>query len=95
MHNPFEFSFAVANGVRSYPGYSYGHEDQPGAMQDWVTGPKAAEFPLPAPEQQGRQWYYGSGAVRYFFARDPKFNSLKFDPNDFRKRILELSLIHI
>jgi feruloyl esterase len=93
LHNPFEFSFAVANGVRSYPGYSYGHEDQPGAMQDWVTGPKAAEFPLPAPEQQGRQWYYGSGAVRYFFARDPKFNSLKFDPNDFRKRILEISAL--
>src|SRR6185295_3032522 len=57
------------------------------------TGPKAAEFPLPAPEQQGRIWYYGSGAIRYFFARDAKYNSLKFAPADFRKRIVEISAL--
>ena len=93
LHSPFNIGFPVANGVRSYPAYNYGHEDQPGSMQDWVTGPKAAEFPLPAPEQQGRIWYYGSGAIRYFFARDAKYNSLKFSPADFRKRILEISAL--
>ena len=93
LHTPFAFDFALTNGVRSYPPYNYGHEDQPGAMEDWVTGPKAAEFPLPAPDQQGRQWYYGSGAVRYFFAKDPGYNSLNFDPNKFRARILEISAL--
>jgi len=93
LHSRLEMEFPLANGVRSYPPYNYGHEDQPGAMEDWVTGPKAAEFPLPAPEQQGRQWYYGSGAVRYLFARDAKFNSLNFSPNDFRARIQEISAL--
>jgi hypothetical protein len=93
LHSPLDIGFPLANGVKSYPGYNYGHEDQPGAMEDWVTGPKAAEFPLPAPEQQGRQWYYGSGAVRYLFARDPKFNSLNFSPKDFQARILKISAL--
>ncbi|MGZ5866158.1 MAG: tannase/feruloyl esterase family alpha/beta hydrolase [Xanthobacteraceae bacterium] len=91
LHTPIDMGFPLVNGVRSYPGYNYGHEDQPGGMIDWVTGPKAAEFPLPAPEQQGRQWYYGSGAIRYLFARDEKYNSLNFAPQDFRARILEIS----
>jgi feruloyl esterase len=93
MHRPFNMGFAVANGMRSYPAYNYGHEDQPGSMQDWVTGPKAAAFPLPAPEQQGRIWYYGSGAVRYFFARDANYNSLKYSPAQFRGRIREISAL--
>ena len=93
LHSPFNLGFAVKNGLRAYPAYNYGHEDQPGAMQDWVTGPKAAEFPLPAPEQQGRIWYYGSGAVRYFFVRDAKYNSLQFSPAPYRKRILEISTL--
>ena len=93
LHRPFDLGFAVANGVRYYPGYNYGHEDQPGGMVDWMTGPKAPEFPLPAAEQQGRVWYYGSGAVRYFFARDSNYNTLKFSPADFRARILEISAL--
>ena len=93
LHQPYEFGFALANGVRAYPAWNYGGEANPDAMVTWVTGPRPAQFPLPAPQEQGRQWYYGSGAIRYFIARDPKFNSLNFRLDDFRQRVLEISAL--
>jgi pimeloyl-ACP methyl ester carboxylesterase len=65
LHTPYQFAFPLANGVRSYPGYNWGHEDQPDGMLTWVEGPRPAEFPPPEPTQQGRQWYYGNGGIRY------------------------------
>jgi hypothetical protein len=47
LHTPYEFPFALTNGLTSYPGYNWGHEDQPDGMLAWVTGPKPAAFPLP------------------------------------------------
>ena len=70
-HSRFEFPFPLANGVTSYPGYNYGGEDQIDSMVNWMTGPKPPQYPLPAPADQARIWYYGSGAMRYFIARDP------------------------
>jgi hypothetical protein len=54
----------LANGITSYQGYNYGGEDQPGGMVAWTTGPKMPAYPLPSPDEQGRMWYYGSGAAR-------------------------------
>ena len=93
LHQPYQFGFALANGVHSYPAWNYGGEANPDAMVAWVMGPKPAQYPLPAPQEQGRQWYYGSGAIRYFVARDSKFNSLNFKPDDFRQRVLEISAL--
>ena len=93
LHRPFEFGFPLANGVTSYPGWNYGSEDQPGGMIQWVTGSQPAQFPLPSPDVQGIQWYFGNGAVRYFFARDAKFNPLRFSPVDFADRIRQVSAL--
>jgi hypothetical protein len=93
MREPFTFNFALANSVTSYPGWSFGGEDQPDGMVQWVTGTKPAAFPLPPPAEQGRQWYYGSGAIRYFFARDPNFNPLNYDPDKFKDRIIAVSAL--
>ena len=91
LHKPYEFSFALANGLTSYPGYNWGHEDQPDGMLFWMTGPKPAQFPLPDPAQQGRNWYYGNGGVRYLIARDPSYNTFDYAPEKFRERVLEIS----
>jgi feruloyl esterase len=93
IHEPFTFDFALANGVTSYPGWGYGGEDQPDGVVQWITGPRPAAFPLPSPSEQGRQWYYGSGAIRYFIARDANFNSLNFDPNQFKDRVIVVSAL--
>jgi feruloyl esterase len=91
LHTPYQFAFPLANGVRSYPGYNWGHEDQPDGMLTWVEGPRPAEFPPPEPTQQGRQWYYGNGGIRYLIAHDPGYNTLGYLPERFRERVLEIS----
>ncbi len=90
-HTRYEYPFPLANGVTSYPGYNYGSEDQPDGMVNWASGPSAPASPPPSPATQARIWYYGNGAVRYFFARDPKFDSLKFDPVAFRDNVSRIS----
>lgn len=93
---PFEFGFALANGVRSYPGWSFGGEDAPGTgpvggWVSWWTG-TAAPTLQPGPTSS-RGWLYSSGAVRYFFARDPSYDVTKFDPAQFADRVREISLL--
>jgi feruloyl esterase len=94
LHRPFEFPFALANGVTSYPGWNYGGEDQELGMHRWVTGSLPPQFPLPSDDDaQGRLWYLGNGTIRYFIARDAKFNPLAFDPRNFADRTRQISTL--
>jgi feruloyl esterase len=88
---PFRFNVPLANGITAYPGFGFGGEDQPEGLITWVTGAMPAQFPLPAPDQQGRQWYFGSGAMRYFIVRDARFNSLRYSADDFAARVRAVS----
>ncbi len=90
---PYRLPFTLANGITEYPGYGYGGEDQPDGMTVWLTGPEPPRVPLPAPERQGRIWYYGGGMIRHFIARDPAFNPLGFDPAPFAARMREVSAL--
>ena len=89
----FEFPFALVNGVTSYPGYNYGGEDQIDSMVNWMTGPKPPQHPLPAPADQARIWYYGSGAMRYFIARDPQKHPRDITPGAYRDQVLKISAL--
>jgi len=89
LHEPYQFSFQMVNGVTSYPGWGYGGEGNPGGYAAWWTG-KAAPA-LPASADNGRAWLYGNGAVRYFFARDAKFDPRNFNPDAFKAQILRIS----
>jgi hypothetical protein len=96
LHAPFEFSFALANGLRSYPGWGLGGEAAPGSgpvggWVSWQTGTAAPTLP-PGPTSS-RAWLYGSGAVQYFFARDPSYDVTKFDPTQFADRLREISAL--
>lgn len=89
----FEFPFPLANGITSYPGYNYGGEDQVDGMVNWMTGPKPPQHPLPAPAEQGRIWYYGSGAMRYFIARDPAKHPRDITPAAYKDQVLKISAL--
>ena len=96
LHAPFEFSFALANGLRSYPGWGLGGEAAPGSgpVGGWVSWQTGAAPPtLPPGPTSTRAWLYGSGAVQYFFARDPSYDVTKFDLAQFADRLREISAL--
>ena len=96
MHTPYTFSFALANGVRAYPGWGRGGENAKGGgpvggWESWQTG--TAPPTLPPGPAGSRAWLYGSGAVQYFFARDGKFDPREFNPDAHANRIREISAL--
>jgi hypothetical protein len=96
LHAPLAFSFTLANGVRSYPGWGLGGEAAQGTgpvggWASWQTGTAAPT--LPAGPASSRAWLYGSGAVQFFFARDPNYDVTKFDPAQFAGRMREISAL--
>ena len=48
---------------------------------------------LPPGPSSSRAWLYGSGAVQFFFARDPNYDVTKFDPAQFADRLREVSTL--
>jgi hypothetical protein len=93
IHRPYEYGFAVADGLTSYPDFGYGGETQPGGMIAQMTGTKPPAFPSLNQADQGGLWFLGNGVVRYFIAKDPKFDPSRFKPIDFTARIQELSKV--
>jgi pimeloyl-ACP methyl ester carboxylesterase len=91
MHSPYEFGFSLANNEQSYPGWGYGAEAQPGGMKDLLTGLKRPQFPALSMAEQSQGWIFGNMAVRYFFAKDAKFEPSKFTPQLFAARMREVS----
>ena len=96
LHRPSQLSFTVANGKNSYPGWGFGGEAASGTgpvggWVSWETGAAAPTLP-PAPTGS-RAWLYGSGAVQYFFARDPNYDATKFDPAQLADRMKEVSAL--
>lgn len=92
-HGRFEFPFPLVNGITSYPGWNYGGEDQAEGMVYWMTGTKPPQYPLPAVTEQGRAWYYGSGAMRYFIARDPAAHPRDITPDAYKNQVLKISAL--
>ena len=91
VHRPYRYPFAFANGVMSFPGWTYGSDDQPGGMIDSVTGKVPPKFPLDSEKGQSVRAVNYSGFVRYFVAQDAKFDPLAFSAEKFRERLLALS----
>jgi len=93
IRKPYVFPFPLANGITSYPGYNYGGEDQPDGMVAWSSGLKPPAYPVLEPAAQGRIWYYGAGAARYFLGGDANFDPRRFRPEMFRARIERISAL--
>jgi hypothetical protein len=91
VHRPYQYPFAMKNGVMAFPGWTYGSEVQPGGMVDTITGTESPQFPITNEKTQSVAWVNADGFVRYFFARDPKFDPFQFSPEKFAGRIKEIS----
>jgi feruloyl esterase len=96
LHSPYRAPFALANGVTEYPGYGLGGEDAPplgptGGWRAWWLGGAAPTLP-PQPSN-GIAWVYGSGAVQYFYARDPKIDPRTVDMAAVAPRVREVSAL--
>lgn len=91
VHRPFVYPFPLKYGVTQFPGWNYGSEDQPGGMEQNITGKARPRFPVGSEADQAGGWLNADQFVRYLFVRDAKFNSLTFKPENFSARIREVS----
>ena len=96
LRSPFRFSFALANGLTEYPGWGIGGEDTPaggptGGWRAWWVGNAAATVP-PQPAN-GIAWFFGSGALQYFYARDPNIDPRTITPESVAPRVREVSAL--
>jgi feruloyl esterase len=89
LREPYQFAFPLANGVTHYPGWGYGGEMSPGGWNLWFNGTAAPGFPATA--ANGTAYRFGSGAMRYFIAKDPTLDTLAFSPDKHQKRLQEVS----
>jgi Tannase and feruloyl esterase len=95
LHTPYRFAFALENGVRDYPGYGVSGENlapngPTGGWRAWWVGGKPPSLP-PKMGEGGIAWYYGAGAIQYFYAQDPKADLTKYNPNNHKARIKYVS----
>jgi Tannase and feruloyl esterase len=96
LHSPYKLPFALANGVTEYPGWGVSGEATPasgptGGWSAWWLGSSSPTLP-PQPTN-AIAWFYGSGALQYFYARDPKFDVRNFNPEQFSARMKEVSAL--
>jgi feruloyl esterase len=88
---PYTFTFPLANGVTTYPGYGVGGEAQPGGFSQWVTAARPAAFPSPAASGQGLAWQYGNGAIRHFIVGNALTDPFSYSPDAHRERVRQVS----
>ncbi len=97
LHSRLDMSGVdLANGLRSYPGRGPSNEAAPamgptGGWGAWWTGSAAPAFP-PVP-QNGIAWFYGAGAIQYFYARDPQADLRSYRMQDHAARVREVSAL--
>ena len=96
LHAPLRMDVELANGLREYPGRGPSGEGlaasgPTGGWQAWWTGTQAPAFP-PVPAN-GIAWYYGAGAIQYFYARDPRADLRSYDPRKHAARVREVSAL--
>jgi feruloyl esterase len=96
LHASYRFPFTLENGLDDYPGWGVSGEAAPafgptGGWSAWWLG--AAAPTLPQQPNNSIAWVYGSGAIQYFYARDPNFDVRHYKPEDFAARVAQISSI--
>jgi feruloyl esterase len=96
LHSPYRLPYAVAHGQIEYPGWGVSGEATPafastGGWNAWWLGRSAPT--LPAKPDNSIAWVYGSGAVQYFYARDPAYDVRRFKPEEHAARVQQVSAL--
>ncbi|MET3182694.1 UNVERIFIED_ORG: feruloyl esterase [Variovorax guangxiensis] len=94
LRTPWRAPVPLANGINEYPGWGIGGEATPafasmGGWNAWWTGTAAPTVP-PQPSN-GIAWFYGSGALQYFYARNPSLDVRNYRAEDYAARIATVS----
>lgn len=94
LHSDLAMPVELANGLRSYPGRGPSAEGlassgPTGGWVAWWTGTAAPAFP-PVPAN-GIAWFYGAGAIQYFYAQDPNADVRSYRPENHAARVRQVS----
>jgi hypothetical protein len=94
LHTTWRSPVPLAHGVTEYPGWGVGGEATPafasmGGWSAWWLGRSAPAIP-PQPTN-GIAWVYGSGALLYFYARDPQLDPRQYKAENYAARIAQVS----
>ena len=93
---PLRMGVELANGLREYPGRGPSGEATPafastGGWMAWWTGATAPS--LPPQQSNGIAWFYGGGAIQYFYARNPSLDVTTYQARDYAARVKEVSAL--
>lgn len=94
LHSPLKMPITLANGVNEYPARGPSGENIPsfgptGGWQSWWLGTEPPVFPPKM--SNGIAWFYGAGAIKYFYARDPNADLNSYSVQANASRVLEIS----
>jgi feruloyl esterase len=96
LNAPLRLDVELANGLTEYPGRGPSGEALPafgptGGWMAWWTGATAPSLP-PVPSN-GIGWFYGAGAIQYFYARNPSLDVGTYRMRDHAARVQEISAL--
>ncbi|HEY6355449.1 MAG TPA: tannase/feruloyl esterase family alpha/beta hydrolase, partial [Burkholderiaceae bacterium] len=96
LNSPLRLDVELANGLREYPGRGPSGENlasfgPTGGWTAWWLG--AASPALPPQPNNSIAWFYGAGAIQYFYARDPAADLRKYRISDHASRVREVSAL--
>ncbi len=96
LNSPLRLEVELANGLREYPGRGPSGENlasfgPTGGWTAWWLG--AAAPALPPQPNNSIAWFYGGGAIQYFYARDPAVDLRKYRISDHAARVREVSAL--
>ena len=94
LHSPYRFPYALANGLTEYPGWGVSGENTPsfgptGGWLSWWLGSLAPT--MPPQSANSIAWFYGAGALQYFYLRDPQADVRNVNPATVAARVREIS----
>ena len=94
LHSPLRLEVELANGLREYPGRGPSGENlasfgPTGGWTAWWLG--ATPPSLPPQQSNGIAWFYGAGAIQYFYARNPALDLRSYRAADHAARVREVS----
>jgi feruloyl esterase len=87
IHSALELSFALPNGIESYPGWPVGHEDGGGGWATWVTGS------MPSNPLSSLGFTLSDQTLRYLIIGDPSIDPLQFSPAKYAEELAAFSAL--
>lgn len=96
LNSPLTLPMTLANGLTTYPGRGPSGENltafgPTGGWKAWWTGSTAPTIP-PQPSN-GIAWFYGAGAIQYFYAKNPTLDLRQYKAEEHAARIAEVSAL--